>query len=392
MVTLLALAVVFQAPAQLVQPVEAAFALTDNAIIVDAVVNGKNASFMFDTGFTGYLTISDQFNIGEPYGTMLLTDFVGQFEAKTVMLESLQIGGLKQDGLQAHVVQLPQGRLSQSYGRHVDGIMGLAAVSDFVTEINIEKSKFIFHPKSVDITKRVPDNKRTFLVKMEPTGINHIQLVCELNGMPLMLTLDTGNSFYVVTHKEVLVRVKAWDPNEKPKYMTQAGVASGPVDFFQVWINNADIYGVPVKNSVWDVIDLPSSDVESDGTVGFMFLKNFNITIDYERRYVWLENWTGKVTDTPEAEPGIRIYPDDKNQYVVRFIYADSPADEQGIKEGDILRAVDEKSLSMVRPGDVMKLLRGPEGSDCVLVLSRNHVMKRVELKRRLMVNGRRID
>src|SRR5437773_2611322 len=81
------------------------------------------------------------------------------------------------------------------------------------------------------------------------------------------------------------------------------------------------IFGVPVKGSIWDVIDLPSSSVEDDGTVGYGFLKNFNIVIDFERRYVWLENFTGKVADEPKAEPGIRIAQKSSGGYVGYHVY-----------------------------------------------------------------------
>ena len=38
-----------------------------------------------------------------------------------------------------------------------------------------------------------------------------------------------------------------------------------------------------VARSVWSVIDLPSSSAQHDGTIGFGFLKHFNITIDLKR-------------------------------------------------------------------------------------------------------------
>ncbi len=41
--------------------------------------------------------------------------------------------------------------------------MGFAVIKNYITEINFQKKKFIFHPKTLNITKRKPDNKRTFL-------------------------------------------------------------------------------------------------------------------------------------------------------------------------------------------------------------------------------------
>jgi hypothetical protein len=69
-----------------------------------------------------------------------------------VDVKGFQIGQLKQSKTVAEAIMQPVAHMSQSYGAHTDGIMGLGAVIDYVTEINFEHSKFIFHPKSLDIT------------------------------------------------------------------------------------------------------------------------------------------------------------------------------------------------------------------------------------------------
>lgn len=384
--TLLA-CLVLQSPTELNTTLEAPFKATEHAIIVDCVVNGKNISFMFDTGFGGWFVINDQINIGKPSGTMNLRDFVGTFQASTVAIETVQLGQLKIPKPNADAVQQPVAHFTDSYGTHTDGIMGFSVVKDYITEINFEKQKFIFHPRTMDITKRTPDNKKTFLVKMEPSGFNSIELKTEVNGKPVHLALDTGNAFYATTHKEVLERVGLWNPNDKPKFMSKSYVASGPVDSFSMFVPDAIIYGVPVKNSVWDIIDLPSSSVEHDGTVGYQFLKHFNIIIDYHRRYVWLENFTGKVMDEHKGSPGLRVT-HRNGAYVIWHVIGDSPAEMAGIKIGDRLMAVDGKTLTTVRPEDVDGLLEGPVGSTAKLVISRQGSIQRLEVPRKLLVNG----
>lgn len=376
-----------QTPAQVTAPLEAPFHIAEDAIIVDAVINGKTISFMFDTGFAGQFIINDQINIGPYTGTVSLQDFVGVFQAHKVDVKGFQIGQLKQSKTVAEAIMQPIAHMSQSYGAHTDGIMGLGAVIDYVTEINFEHSKFIFHPKSLDITKRKPDNKRTFLIKMEPRGMNAIVLPTEINGQPLHLALDTGNAFYATTHKEVLERAKLWDSDKKPLFVKQSMVASGPVDSFSMLIPNATIFGVPVKDSAWDIIDLPAASVQSDGTVGFGFLKNFNIILDYERRYVWLENFSGKVKDDLKGEPGFALYRKEGGGYVIFMVYKGGPAEEKGIKEDDTLLAVDGTSLSSVTPSKVRELLQGAPDSICKLVISRGGIIQHIDVPRKLMVN-----
>ncbi|HEY0866065.1 MAG TPA: PDZ domain-containing protein, partial [Fimbriimonas sp.] len=259
-----------------------------------------------------------------------------------------------------------------------------------VTEINFEKKKFIFHPSSVDITKRKPDGKRTFLAKLLPVGADSMEIDVALkNGKKLAMALDTGNAFFVTTHKDSLERVGEWEPGKKAKYMGLAGVASGPVDTFYKRMEDTVIFGVPVKSSVWDVIDLPSSDAEADGTVGFQFLKNFNIVIDYERRRVWLDNFTGSASNEEPASVGISGFTDSKTKRVViARVSPDSPAEAAGIKAGDHLLAIGDRDLTESYSfRAIQNLVEGEKDSLVKLAVSRNGQLKRYELKRIPLVN-----
>jgi predicted aspartyl protease len=372
---------------EITAPVEVPFRLGEDAIIVDVTVNGRKISCMFDTGFGGWIVLNDQINVGKATGTARLRDFVGEFEVKTVPIETFQMGALTLKPVSAEIVQQPLSHMTFSYGTHTDGIMGLSPVKDYVTEINFEKQKFIFHPRSVDITKRTPDNKRTFLVKMLPRGINAIELTATVNGKPLYLALDTGNAFYATTHKESLERIGVWDPDRKPDFLTQAWVASGPVDSFYVRIPKCEIFGVPVEDSIWSVIDLPSSGADSDGTVGFGFLKHFNIIFDYERRYVWLENWTGRATDPHKGHVGFRVQHTESGDYVVVGVFKGGPAEGVGIRDGDRLRAIDGKSVSTLTPEQIQAALEGEPGSVCKVAVSREGSLIRVDIPRKILAN-----
>ena len=369
---------------------ELPFKKTDHAMIVDATVNGRNVSLMFDTGFSGWTVLDGSINIGKPDGKMTLQDFVGTFDADTVKIKSFKLGSLPVPvDEDAKSVLTGGSNYTESYGTHCDGIMGLSVIKSTVTEINFQKGKFIFYPKSFDISKLVPDNKKTFLSSLLPSGFSAMQMrVKTESGKSMILALDTGNSFYATTHRDVLDRVGIWPIGKKQSYTKVSSVASGPVDSWYLRMPKLSIYGIPVESSVWDIIDLPAGGADSDGTVGFGFLKNFNIIIDYERRRVWFENFTGKVTDDEPAETGLSAFWDKaKKNYVVYRVEPNGPAEKAGVKRGDLLLSVDGDEALNIGFDRMRDKLEGKAGSKVKFAMSRGGQLYRVEIERMTLIN-----
>lgn len=369
--------------------VEVPFRLGEDAIILDASVNNRKVSLMFDTGFGGAVIVDRAVDLGPATGTMGLRDFVGEMEAPTVHIKSLYMGAKKIDSTGMDAVLQSMAGMSFSYGQHCDGIMGFEVIKNNVTEINFQNKKFIFHPKTVDISKRVPDNKTTFLAKLLPIGGNSMEMeVVTPSGKTMTMALDTGNANYATTHRDVLERVGLWDSSKKPKFTGLSGVASGAVESWDFKMPALTIFGIPTQPTIWDIIDLPSSSAEGDGTIGFGFLKNFNIVLDYQRRRVWFEKFTPKHENEPQGELGIRAYYDEhQKKTIIYSVSPESPADKGGVKEKDELLSVGSIDLAANGPRTLRKMMSGAVGSKVKLALSRGGRLIRVELTREPMVN-----
>src|SRR5579862_1015399 len=246
-------------PPRPVSDVEVPFRIANQAIVVDAEVNGHPVSLMFDSGFGGTVVLNESIDVGEPSGKQTLRDFVGELDVPVVKLKSLKLGSASITPDDPQIVKIPED-FTAAYGQHVDGILGLEAVKGMVTEINFQKKEFILHPASDDISARQPDGQRTFLTKMLPIGGNAIVLpVTTAAGDVMTMSLDTGNAFYATTHKDVLERVGIWAQGKQPNFMRKSGVASGPVDSWSMKMPPLSIFGVPCQATVWDIIDLPAS-------------------------------------------------------------------------------------------------------------------------------------
>lgn len=369
-------------------PVEVPFHTTEHCIVADAKVNGRPVSLMFDSGFGGTVLLSSSVDVGPPTGKETLRDFVGQMEAKTVKLKTLQLGPMTIDSDEKDIVQLPSD-FTAAYGRHVDGILGLGAIKNLVTEINFQKSEFVFYPPGTDISSRKPDGEKTFLTKMLPIGGNAIELpVIAPSGDIMTMALDTGNAFYATSHRDVLERVGIWPQGKKPTFIRKSGVATGAVDSWSMKMPPLTIFGVPVQQTVWDVIDLPSSDAQGDGTVGFGFLSNFNITFDYSRRRVWFENWRKPIENGENGDVGISAQFDRQlRRTVVVLVSPGSPADQAGLKEGDQILSIGGKDIEEPTYEQLRSLLEGPIGSSVAVGISHNGVFKSCMLTRRALDN-----
>ncbi|MHB8635823.1 MAG: PDZ domain-containing protein [Fimbriimonadaceae bacterium] len=367
---------------------EVPFDIDVSSIVVPATIRGHSLRLIFDTGFSADAVVDDSIDMGKASGYTVLRDFVGEFREPFYKVNELSLGSKTIKSPDMRIIS-QQGASDFGEDTHVDGLMGFSVIKDFVTEINFEHRKFIFHPDSDDLSLRKPDNKRTFLVPMQPIGNRAIVLLVKTpDGKRMNMTLDTGNAFYATTHRDVLERLGLWASGKEPKYEIESGVASGVVASWYKDLKNMTIFGVPVSDSTWDIIDLPSSSSESDGTVGFQFLRNFNITIDFKRRLVWMENYTGKVANEPEGNVGLSaIYAKSFGGVVVTRVAPDSPADKAGIKKGDMLIDVNDDDLTDITYRRLRNLLVGSVGSKLKLSFSHMGISQRVTLTRAALVN-----
>ena len=357
--------------------------------MVDATVNGRELSAVFDTGFSGAFACSTDIKFGEPSGYITIRDFVGATQAPVYKINSLRVGPMTFDTSDKEVVSIGESHSSWEYGTHVDGIMGLAVLQDFVFQIDMEHSRFVIYPKSHDITQEKLDGQKKFLVKMLPIGTRSIQLAVNTSDSKTMvMALDTGNAFFATTHTDVLTRLGLWRPGTEAKWVGSSEVATGPVDSFSLSLSDLQIFGVPVKKSVWDIIDLPSGSSEHDGTVGYQFLRNFNITIDMNRRMVLMENFAGRVGGDEVADTGMFAFYDSKLKHMrVVHVTSDSPAEKAGIKLGDQVLAVDGTSVGHLGISGFRRLMTGPMDSICKIQISRTGSFRTFGIKRALMVN-----
>lgn len=368
--------------------VEVPFRKGENTLVVDAIVNGRKVALLFDSGYAGTVILNKSVDVGPVSGKAGVVDFVGQSSMDTVKLKSMSVGGRAIPfGAEDEILQADSD--FSTYDNPADGILGLSAIKDVTFTIDFQHSKFIFYPKGYDVSGRTSDNKTTFMEKLLPIGNRAAQMpVRTLDGKSMTMTLDTGNANFATSHPDILERVGLWHQGKDVKFAHLSGIASGAVESFSIKMPALNIFGIPTPESVWDVINLPSATAEGDGTVGYQFLKHFNITMDYPHRRVFFENWEQPITNRESGEAGLwaATYPEMK-RVLVYSVTPGGPAEKAGIKRGDTILSVDGDELDRVTPVQFRKLMEGKEGSTVRVVYSHEGSLKRAELTRALLVN-----
>jgi len=78
---------------------------------------------------------------------------------------------------------------------------------------------------------------------------------------------------------------------------------------------------------------------------------------------------------------GIVVTTDDKGQVIVVKTIADSPASKKGVKEGDVIIAVEGKDIKGITLDTVISLIRGKEGTDVNITVFRSSDNNNLDFK-----------
>ncbi|MBD3328728.1 PDZ domain-containing protein [Candidatus Peregrinibacteria bacterium] len=79
---------------------------------------------------------------------------------------------------------------------------------------------------------------------------------------------------------------------------------------------------------------------------------------------------------------GVMLDQNDQDQYYIIYVLMDSPAEESGLAEGDIILEIDGKKTDDLTSAEVTTLIKGPKGTDVVLTINREGTIKEITVTR----------
>ncbi len=343
------------------------FELTDNRIIVQALVNGAGPFYLIvDTGSSGTtLTPSAAHRLHlatKPFGA------VGGAGRRTVTasaatLERLTVAGETFSHLPITVIGMDQ--IAQNIGfPHLDGVIGYDVLQFYSVGLDMDRSVFTLsrtalnHPTGA---QTIPFTLRDTQIYL-PATIDGIHATVmfdsgDRSSMTLFRRFATGHDFYQV-------------PGEVKNVLTGFGIG-GPL-FADVFRTGVVMFGKTIPNVITratlDTGGFFATSTEA-GSVGLGLMKRFDSIVDYPHHTMvaWPSRFFSK---TDRYDPAGMWISNGSRGPIIAFVAKGGSADEASIRAGESLLSVNGRNVSDQSAIEIRDWLAAqPEGSRVALVI-----------------------
>jgi hypothetical protein len=298
---------------------------------------------------------------------------------------------------------------SPSLGIPVHGIIGYDLFRDFVVEVNYSKKNIkLFDPNSYEY--RLSNNSRMLDISIigKKAYLDASIVVLDSEEIPVKMLMDTGSSDAVWLFEDERIRI----PKKNYDDFLGKGLAG-------------DIYGKRTKIHHLKIADFVLSDAKAafpdmetfntikdfggrNGSLGGEILKRFNMVIDYPNQKLILKknsNFDRKfqynISGIDLQHAGIRyvseriassngvVFNNEKTygdvqillqgatrlsvvpEIIVSGIRQGSPAHSAGLKEGDVILAVNGKRIHRYKLQEIMHMLNEKKGRKVKILVER---------------------
>jgi len=392
------------------------FELINNLIIIPVEINGTELTFILDSGVSKpilfNITQSDSISINKVSEITIRGLGTGEpMKALSSRGNDFRIGKARNPGQSLYVVLDRNINLSTVLGFPVHGIMGYDLFRDFVVEINYRARTLKLHdPK----TYRPRSNRRSQTIPLEiqerKAYVKGTVLMKDSANVPVKLLVDTGSSdalwLFPEPDKGLEVPVKNYEDH------LGTGLSG------EIYGKRSKVGGIKIGDFVLKEAKVAFPYWESfaglarmggrDGSLGGEVLKRFNMVFDYSRGELTLKKngnfkepfqynmaglrlqhnglryiaesiaGPGGVVKAEESTFGnVQILLEHKTrlslvpEIIVSGIRADSPAALAGLREGDVILAVNGRRIHRYKLQDILEMINEKEGKRIRLLIER---------------------
>lgn len=249
----------------------------------------------------------------------------------------LRLPGLTVDSLNFHINDYDI--LNSVYGERIDGIIGYSILSRYIVKIDYDSSFIEFWTRG---TMKYPRGGVLLrpLINTLPIQIARVRDDATITSRFLY---DMGAGLNLMLSTDFLKDSALLKKNRK-LFTKEAEGLGGKIDMQMTVIKEIKVGPYKFKNVPTYVFD-DTYNVTSypylGGIIGNDLLRRFNVILNYERRDFYLIPNSHYYEPFDYSYTGMELYYEN-GQVVVGDVAKDSPAEQVGLKEGDVVVAINK--------------------------------------------------
>ncbi len=402
------------------------FELINNLMVIPIEVNGTELSFILDSGVgTPILfNLADQDSVQLNNVSEITINGLGDGDPISALKSQgnlVKLGGITNVAQDIYVVMDAGINFSPSLGIPIHGIIGYDLFRDFVVDINYTRKalKFI-DSESYNSRKSRKNRELDISVINGKAYLDAAVVVKDGIEFPVKLLMDTGSSDAVWLFEDERIEV--------------------PEKYYEDFLGkglSGDIYGKRTKIHHLKIADFVLNDAKAafpdmetfnaiadfggrNGSLGGEVLKRFNMVFDYSNQKLTLRKngnfdkmFQYNISGIDIQHAGVRyvseriadangvVYSDERKygnvqimlqgatrlslvpEIIVSSIRQGSPAHSSGLKEGDVILAVNGKRIHRYKLQEIVEMLNETKGKRVKILVERfnNDLLFSFELK-----------
>jgi hypothetical protein len=297
-------------------------------------------NFILDTGSSGISldsSTAEYLQLNPVPTDKTIRGIAGIRKVSFVYNQKLRFPGLTVDSLNFHVNDYSM--LTAVYGVPVDGIIGYSLLSRYILKINYDSSRIHFftngtirYPKGGYLLKPLLGTMPLYTMRVRDARSINARFLYDMGaGLCMMLSRDFIEDSNFLGKKR-----KLW-----PK---EAEGLGGKVEMEMTVIREVKLGPYRFKNVpvfVFDDVYNVTSYPYLGGLIGNEILRRFNVILNYDKRDIYLMPNSHYSETFDYSYPGMELY-FINGEIIVGNVAKNSPAEKAGIKEGDVVLAINK--------------------------------------------------
>jgi hypothetical protein len=333
-------------------------------------------NLILDTGSGGISLDSstvEYFKIKPIPSNRIIRGIAGVKNVSFINNKSLHLPGLDIDSLNFHVNNYDI--LTEVYGERIDGIVGYSVLNRYIVKLDYDSSRIEFWTRG---TMKYP--RGGFLIK--PT-INtlpvHVAKITDSRPVTTRFLYDMGAGLNLMLTTD-FVKDSNFLLKKRKMFVKEAEGLGGKIDLVMTVIKEVRIGPYRFRNVPVDIFD-DTYNITSypylSGIMGNDLLRRFNAIVNYDKRDIYLTPNSHFNESFDYSYSGLALYYID-GKIVIGDVSKDSPAEKAGVKEGDVVVAINKNFAQSLQ---VYKAAIQATGEWLHLIILRNSILMDFDFK-----------